>query len=65
MIQRTCPSCGARVRPPREDDGSFPFCSARCRTIDLGKWLDERYRIPDEAVTDTAWPGQHGWAGEE
>jgi endogenous inhibitor of DNA gyrase (YacG/DUF329 family) len=24
---------------------TFPFCSARCRTIDLGRWLGEKYRI--------------------
>jgi endogenous inhibitor of DNA gyrase (YacG/DUF329 family) len=23
-----------------------PFCSARCRQIDLGKWLNEEYRVP-------------------
>jgi len=28
-----------------------PFCSERCRLIDLGQWLDERYVIPGEAVT--------------
>jgi endogenous inhibitor of DNA gyrase (YacG/DUF329 family) len=22
-----------------------PFCSARCKLVDLGNWLDERYRI--------------------
>lgn len=26
----------------------FPFCSPRCRTIDLGRWLGEAYRIPAE-----------------
>jgi endogenous inhibitor of DNA gyrase (YacG/DUF329 family) len=26
----------------------FPFCSRRCKTIDLGRWLGERYRIPAE-----------------
>jgi len=26
----------------------FPFCSARCRTIDLGRWLGERYRVVPE-----------------
>lgn len=36
----------------------FPFCSARCKTIDLGKWLNEEYRIsaslPDaETMTET------------
>jgi len=25
-----------------------PFCSKRCKLIDLGSWIDERYVIPDE-----------------
>jgi endogenous inhibitor of DNA gyrase (YacG/DUF329 family) len=32
----------------------FPFCSPRCRLIDLGRWLGEEYRIaaePDQAGT--------------
>jgi endogenous inhibitor of DNA gyrase (YacG/DUF329 family) len=28
---------------------AFPFCSFRCQTIDLGNWLSEEYRIPDES----------------
>ena len=24
----------------------YPFCSARCRKIDLGRWLGEQYRVP-------------------
>jgi endogenous inhibitor of DNA gyrase (YacG/DUF329 family) len=27
-------------------DPDFPFCSERCRLIDLGKWASEEYRIP-------------------
>jgi uncharacterized protein len=27
-----------------------PFCSERCRLIDLGAWLTEQHKIPDEAV---------------
>jgi endogenous inhibitor of DNA gyrase (YacG/DUF329 family) len=27
----------------------YPFCSDRCRLIDLGRWLGETYRIPAEA----------------
>jgi endogenous inhibitor of DNA gyrase (YacG/DUF329 family) len=51
-----CSICGALVAP-RSDNPAFPFCSERCRTIDLGHWLDERYRIPtrespDEHATD-------------
>jgi endogenous inhibitor of DNA gyrase (YacG/DUF329 family) len=36
-----CPICGKAIVAPR-----VPFCSERCRQIDLGKWLNEDYRIP-------------------
>lgn len=29
-----------------------PFCSKRCADLDLGKWLDEGYRIPTDNVPD-------------
>jgi endogenous inhibitor of DNA gyrase (YacG/DUF329 family) len=36
----------------RAENPSFPFCTERCRAIDLGKWLGEEYRFavtsPDE-----------------
>ena len=28
------------------DEARFPFCSERCRLLDLGNWLDERYTVP-------------------
>jgi endogenous inhibitor of DNA gyrase (YacG/DUF329 family) len=31
---------------------NFPFCSPRCKTIDLGRWLGESYRIPAEETED-------------
>jgi endogenous inhibitor of DNA gyrase (YacG/DUF329 family) len=39
----TCPTCKKEVEP-----GSpyVPFCSDRCRLIDLGNWASEKYRIP-------------------
>jgi len=37
-----CPSCGTLVT---KDDEYFPFCSDRCRLIDLGKWASGEYRI--------------------
>jgi len=37
-----CPICKTSVR---EDAGQFPFCSKRCRQIDLGKWLKGDYLI--------------------
>jgi endogenous inhibitor of DNA gyrase (YacG/DUF329 family) len=42
-----CPHCGRPV--PWEDESAYrPFCSERCRLIDLGDWLDESYRIPHD-----------------
>ena len=29
-----------------------PFCSRRCADVDLARWLNESYRIPDAAVGD-------------
>jgi endogenous inhibitor of DNA gyrase (YacG/DUF329 family) len=42
-IAGKCPLCG---RP--SDAAHRPFCSARCKTIDLGRWLREDYRIESE-----------------
>lgn len=42
-----CPICSAPVTISPEG-GSFPFCSPRCKLIDLGNWLDGRYAVPDE-----------------
>lgn len=46
-----CPTC----RKPVRWDGEArwrPFCSERCRLIDLGGWASERYSIPSEAPPD-------------
>lgn len=37
-----CPTCRTLVT---KDDEYFPFCSDRCRMIDLGKWASGAYRI--------------------
>ena len=40
-----CPRCGApAVYAP--ENPSRPFCSERCKVIDLGAWANEDYRIP-------------------
>jgi endogenous inhibitor of DNA gyrase (YacG/DUF329 family) len=31
--------------PVAVDGPAFPFCSKRCRLLDLGKWLDGDYRV--------------------
>jgi endogenous inhibitor of DNA gyrase (YacG/DUF329 family) len=33
-----------------EKNSHRPFCSERCRVLDLAAWADERYRIPGEPV---------------
>jgi endogenous inhibitor of DNA gyrase (YacG/DUF329 family) len=44
-MTRKCPTC-ARLFVEADELRRFrPFCSERCRTADLGKWLDGGYRI--------------------
>jgi endogenous inhibitor of DNA gyrase (YacG/DUF329 family) len=40
-----CPRCGASA-PFSPDNAWRPFCSERCKMIDLGAWASEDYRIP-------------------
>ncbi len=39
-----CPVC--KKESAWKDNPFRPFCSERCRLIDLGKWASEEYRIP-------------------
>ena len=42
-----CPICKRTVPPtPPGEKSSAPFCSERCRLIDLGRWLSDAYVIP-------------------
>jgi endogenous inhibitor of DNA gyrase (YacG/DUF329 family) len=48
-----CPRCG-KLSPYAPENKSRPFCSERCRLIDLGKWADDSYRVPTkDAPPDT------------
>jgi endogenous inhibitor of DNA gyrase (YacG/DUF329 family) len=44
---RRCPICGAET-----ETAYRPFCSARCRDIDLARWLGGGYAIPGGQETD-------------
>lgn len=48
-----CPACR---RPAEFGPGNRwrPFCSERCRSIDLGAWASESYRVPSQAPTGGA-----------
>ena len=56
-----CPTCGMLVRMGDED---FPFCSDRCRKIDLGKWAMGVYKI-SSPVLDPEVLEDLGGAGRE
>jgi endogenous inhibitor of DNA gyrase (YacG/DUF329 family) len=49
-LKLKCPICKKAVK---NSDPEFPFCSERCRTIDLGKWASGQYVI-SSPVKDTA-----------
>ena len=44
-----CPICKKKVAL---DDPNMPFCSDRCRIIDLGNWASEKYVIPGSPKED-------------
>lgn len=62
---RPCPACRKPV-PPRPANRWWPFCSDRCRLLDLGRWLGEDYRIAGPRPGDGAeQPREPGEEGEE
>lgn len=52
-----CPRCG-KAAPWSTGNPWRPFCSERCKMIDLGAWASESYRIPVQEADD-------GSTGEE
>jgi uncharacterized protein len=44
-VRPRCPICSAELDAAAEGAPSAPFCSARCKKIDLGNWLGGAYRI--------------------
>lgn len=51
-----CPACGKDVEW-RPESTWRPFCSQRCKLIDLGEWANESYKIPERAPGDFTEPG--------
>ena len=52
MIKVRCPICNEAMPGQPADWPDYPFCSPRCRKIDLGRWLGESYRIPAEETQE-------------
>ena len=54
-----CPICKRPVNPNTRDqpNSPYPFCTERCKLVDLGRWLDAKYQIP-VAEDDTDIPDE-------
>lgn len=50
-----CPQCGASIEWSQQNRYR-PFCSERCKMIDLGAWATERYRVPVVEADDAELP---------
>jgi len=46
-----CPICKKPV--DSETHAEFPFCSERCRLLDLGNWSSEKYVVSESALDET------------
>jgi endogenous inhibitor of DNA gyrase (YacG/DUF329 family) len=51
-----CPRCGTPVEWT-EKSPYRPFCSERCKLMDLGAWATEKYKVPDESDNAEDDPG--------
>ncbi len=50
-MKRLCPICRKPV--DSQTDREFPFCSERCRLIDLGNWASEEYKISEPVIDES------------
>jgi uncharacterized protein len=48
MNKVRCPICEKNMPGHYKEWPDYPFCSPRCRKIDLGRWLGENYRVPTD-----------------
>lgn len=47
-----CPICR---KPTDSDEGAdFPFCSERCKLLDLGNWASEKYVVSEPVIDESA-----------
>lgn len=58
MEQVRCSICDAAMPGNRKDYPDYPFCSRRCRMVDLGRWLGEDYRVGGASADDRSTPAE-------
>jgi endogenous inhibitor of DNA gyrase (YacG/DUF329 family) len=52
-----CPQCGLLTVYSLENK-SRPFCSERCKILDLGAWAEEKFKVPTQEHADFAHPDE-------
>jgi endogenous inhibitor of DNA gyrase (YacG/DUF329 family) len=57
-----CPTCKAVAK--KDGNKVFPFCCERCQLVDLGRWLNEDYRVPAESGESASHAGGGHGSGE-
>lgn len=62
MTATTCPICAEPMPAPWAEYPEYPFCTKRCRLVDLGRWLGEGYVVGGDA-RDRSTPGQDDAVG--
>ena len=55
-MKHRCPVCKKSIKASTQEESEearfFPFCSQRCKLIDLGAWLDAKYKIVSELKSE-------------
>ena len=52
MNKVQCPICDAKMPAAWSEYPDYPFCSKRCRMVDLGRWLNEDYKLAKPVTGD-------------
>jgi uncharacterized protein len=55
-MTRRCPIC--RKPTDSQTNSDFPFCSERCRLLDLGNWASEKYKITSPVFDESELEGE-------
>jgi endogenous inhibitor of DNA gyrase (YacG/DUF329 family) len=61
-VKLKCPTC---KKPVLASSADFPFCSERCRLIDLGKWASGQYVVSSPVHDISEDLDQAGFSGED